>query len=85
MSKHLNLINLFQPIHFQSVYIQQTKERVESFKENIPIIQALCNPGLRDRHWEKLSEIVGFQLKPEEVRHFNCRFPGIKEVFQQKI
>jgi dynein heavy chain len=44
----------------------KTKERVEAFKENIPLVQAICNPGLRDRHWEKLSEIVGFQLKPEE-------------------
>uniref|UniRef100_H2Y7L6 Dynein axonemal heavy chain 7 n=1 Tax=Ciona savignyi TaxID=51511 RepID=H2Y7L6_CIOSA len=35
-------------------------------KENIPLIQSICNPGLRDRHWDKLSEVVGFPIKPDE-------------------
>lgn len=36
---------------------QNVKTEVDDFKENIPLIAALCNPGLRDRHWEKLSEV----------------------------
>lgn len=30
-------------------------------------MQTLFNPGLRDRHWEKISEIVGFPVKPDET------------------
>ncbi len=37
---------------------------IEVFKEKLPIIQTLGNPGLRDRHWEKISEIVGFPIRP---------------------
>ncbi|KAJ8255905.1 hypothetical protein COCON_G00197690 [Conger conger] len=42
------------------------KTEVEAFRENIPLIQVLCNPGLRDRHWDAMTEVVGFPLKPED-------------------
>lgn len=29
----------------------------------MPIIQTLGNPGMKARHWEKISEIVGFPIK----------------------
>jgi dynein heavy chain len=29
----------------------------------MPIIQTLGNPGMKPRHWEKISEIVGFPIK----------------------
>ncbi|CAK8675251.1 unnamed protein product [Clavelina lepadiformis] len=45
---------------------EKTKGRVEDFKEHIPLVQTLCNPGLRDRHWTQLTSVVGFSLKPEE-------------------
>merc|ERR1711972_129379 len=32
----------------------------------MPVVQAVCNQGLRARHWEKMSEIVGVQLAPDE-------------------
>ncbi|XP_064167524.1 dynein axonemal heavy chain 7 [Anguilla rostrata] len=44
----------------------QMKAEVEAFKERIPLIQVLCNPGLRDRHWDAMTEVVGFSLKPED-------------------
>jgi len=69
--KQLILI-FFRPLvicEIHNAYFQ-TKVSVEAFKENIPLIQTICNPGLRDRHWAQLSEIVGFPIKPDEVRFY---------------
>ncbi|KAL5473898.1 hypothetical protein EMCRGX_G028462 [Ephydatia muelleri] len=41
------------------------KHKLNTFKEHLPLLQVLCNPGIRDRHWQRMSEIVGFNLKPE--------------------
>ncbi|XP_032996859.1 dynein heavy chain 12, axonemal [Lacerta agilis] len=40
-------------------------EQVKDFKENIPLVTILCNPGIRARHWKQMSEIVGYDLTPD--------------------
>ncbi|GBM99385.1 Dynein heavy chain 7, axonemal [Araneus ventricosus] len=45
---------------------ENVRSTVEKFKDYIPLVQTLCNPGLRDRHWDQISEIVGFPLKPDK-------------------
>lgn len=45
----------------------QMKERVESFKEHLPLISALFNPGLRERHWMSMSAIANQDIRPTEV------------------
>ena len=39
------------------------REKIEEFRENMPIITTLGNPGLKDRHWEQISEIIGIPMK----------------------
>lgn len=45
---------------------QQLKDKLAIFSEHLPLITALRNPGLRDRHWKKLSNELGFDLRPDD-------------------
>ena len=42
---------VFAPLKLSKAVLEQTKD----FKENIPLIHILCNPGLRQRHWDKVN------------------------------
>ncbi|KAJ3217583.1 Dynein heavy chain 7, axonemal [Dinochytrium kinnereticum] len=46
--------------------LEITKEQLERFKVHLPLITTLCNPGLRERHWRDISQIVGFRFQPDE-------------------
>ena len=36
---------------------------IEEFREHMSLIMTLGNPGMKARHWEQVSEIVGFPIK----------------------
>ncbi|XP_033114673.1 dynein heavy chain 3, axonemal-like isoform X5 [Anneissia japonica] len=40
------------------------KGKLEKFKINMPLINALCNPGIKQRHWDMMSQKVGFDITP---------------------
>ncbi|XP_072168572.1 dynein axonemal heavy chain 3-like [Diadema setosum] len=42
------------------------KGKIDKFKQHLPLLGIICNPGIRDRHWERMSNIVGFELQPKE-------------------
>ncbi len=31
---------------------EEGRGKVAAFQENLPLITAICNPGLRERHWQ---------------------------------
>lgn len=41
---------------------EDIKTIIDEFKLNLPIIETLGNPGLKNRHWEQISEMVGFPI-----------------------
>ncbi|CAH8626732.1 unnamed protein product [Dicrocoelium dendriticum] len=45
--------------------IKKIQAQMKSFKEIIPTIGVLCNPGIRKRHWEQMSLIAGQDLTPD--------------------
>ncbi|KAL0892691.1 hypothetical protein ABMA27_014410 [Loxostege sticticalis] len=38
------------------------RNKVEKFKVLLPVLCAICNKGMRDRHWAKISELVGVEV-----------------------
>jgi dynein heavy chain len=44
---------------------KQIKDELDEFKPYIPLIQALRNPGMRERHWEALNQELNLQLRPD--------------------
>jgi dynein heavy chain len=35
-------------------------------KDYIPIVRALCNPGLQDRHWKGINKAIGKEVGEKE-------------------
>ncbi|KAJ3337633.1 hypothetical protein HDU93_000776 [Gonapodya sp. JEL0774] len=42
----------------------QVRDEMDQFKPFLPLIQALRNPGMRERHWERLSTDLDITLRP---------------------
>lgn len=34
-------------------------------QDHIPLVCTLCSPGIKSRHWEQMSSIVGYDLTPD--------------------
>ena len=35
---------------------EKFRSKIEKFKVNLPLLNVISNPGLRDRHWESVSD-----------------------------
>nr|XP_036848129.1 dynein heavy chain 3, axonemal [Manis javanica] len=46
---------------------ENVKIKIDKFKKHIPILSISCNPGMKDRHWQQISQIVGCEIKPTET------------------
>jgi dynein heavy chain len=42
------------------------KTRLERFKINLPLINALCNPGLNSRHWNEIEQLLDDDILPNK-------------------
>uniref|UniRef100_UPI0037E91524 dynein axonemal heavy chain 1 n=1 Tax=Semicossyphus pulcher TaxID=241346 RepID=UPI0037E91524 len=47
------------------------RSKIEDFRPNIPLIHGLKNPGMRNRHWEMLSERLQMKVKPKAILTFS--------------
>ncbi len=50
---------------------ESIKAEVEEFKPFVPLALALRTDGMKERHWNAISEKVGFEVKPYEGFTFN--------------
>ncbi|CAM9833122.1 unnamed protein product, partial [Heterosigma akashiwo] len=42
------------------------KQQIAAFKPAVPLVVALRNPGMRERHWGEISSKLGFKVAPDE-------------------
>lgn len=42
------------------------KAQVDEFKPKVPLMVALRKKGMEKRHWEQISNKIGFQAEPDE-------------------
>ena len=52
-------IKVFKELPGCLAVAQEIKHQLEEFKPKVPLIQGLRNPGMRNRHWENLSDDIG--------------------------
>ena len=45
---------------------QQLREETTEFRKHLPVIQSLASKALKRRHWERLSDLLGKTIDPEE-------------------
>jgi dynein heavy chain len=41
------------------------KGQIDEFVPNVPIVMGLRNPGMRERHWKQVGDLVGHEVNPE--------------------
>ncbi len=58
-----HLENEFCDIPAARELVINVREKIEEFKSKMPVIRTLGNPGFRERHWENVSNTVGFPVK----------------------
>ena len=58
-----HLENEFCDIPSARELVVNVREKIEEFKSKMPVIRTLGNPGFRERHWENVSNTVGFPVK----------------------
>jgi dynein heavy chain len=55
----------------QSTAFEIRDECDDFLKNHLPLLKLLANPGLRPRHWEEMSDIVGFVIKQSDTSTLN--------------
>uniref|UniRef100_A0A8B9ZF17 Dynein axonemal heavy chain 7 n=1 Tax=Anas platyrhynchos TaxID=8839 RepID=A0A8B9ZF17_ANAPL len=64
---------------------ESTKYKLDKFKQHLPVLSIACNRGMKDRHWEQISEIVGCEIKPNETTTLLNIISEIRVSFQFRL
>ncbi|CAH8492971.1 unnamed protein product, partial [Dicrocoelium dendriticum] len=63
---------------------QKMKTKLLKFQQFLPVIHVVCNPGIQSRHWDQMSDIVGFDIKPQpDTQLINFLEYGLKSHLDQ--
>eukprot|EP00958_Prasinococcus_capsulatus_P016076 scaffold1766_cov401-Prasinococcus_capsulatus_cf.AAC.33 len=45
----------------------ELRTKIAQFQEHMPLVAALRSPGFRDRHWQRLSSMIGIHVQPDDT------------------
>jgi dynein heavy chain, axonemal len=45
----------------------QCKNKISAFQQYIPLMHAVCNQGMRHRHWETVADETGIEVSGEST------------------
>ncbi|BBN11637.1 hypothetical protein Mp_5g13570 [Marchantia polymorpha subsp. ruderalis] len=51
----------------QATYCEDIRAQVGEFKPYVPLIAALRQPGMRDRHWDEISKQINLDVHPTDA------------------
>ena len=64
---------------------KQVKDSIAEFMPRVPIVVSIRNPGMRDRHWEKIGELVSKTVVIDENFTLKSAFELGIENFDEKV
>ena len=73
-TKDMNRLAMNLKAKFEKLYPKPAgladiiSKRLFEFQKKIPIINCFCNPGMRDRHWKRVSDVLGYTINPKETK-----------------
>lgn len=56
---------------------ESVKTKIDKFKQHMPILSTICNPGIKERHWEQVMNVfINPLAQPEwyEIQLLNCHY-----------
>ncbi|XP_065680811.1 dynein axonemal heavy chain 3 isoform X1 [Hydra vulgaris] len=62
----VKLIKVFSDVAGPRRIAETIKLKIDKFKPSLSLLSSICQPGLRDRHWELISDLIGSDIKPDK-------------------
>lgn len=55
---------------------EMVRAKVEKFKQFVPVLQTICNPGIQDRHWQQVQQqihyLTNYIHSVVQTRYYYC-------------
>ena len=61
--KRMQRLSKSMPLAEQRQLADKLRGELEQWREYVPVVVAVCNPGMRGRHWDALSQAMGTKVR----------------------
>merc|ERR1719316_2090179 len=64
--------------------VDKVKQMVQEWRQNLPVIQDLCNPAIKARHWEKIYKAVNIPWKGGGLQNLTLYHLEQNDIYDHK-